>query len=130
MVWVSESSYLDYAINPIMQPVWELVKHSSFTWDNMLNQLFINSKDIISKVQEGIHTFDPQWCTCPQADWSKEGIGYLLSQIYCDCTVEHMPTDMLKAVAILSGTAMRRSGADQEDHKYRKSEMCHISLGD
>ena len=52
-----------------MQPFQELVKHnSSFTWDNKLNQLFINSKDIISEVQEGIHTFDPQQYTCLQTD--------------------------------------------------------------
>ena len=53
MVWVSQS---------VMQPLKELVKHnSSFTWDkNNLNQIFISSKDIIiSKVREGIHTFNP-----------------------------------------------------------------------
>ena len=58
-----------YAISPVMQPFQELVKHnSSFTWDNKLNQLFVNSKDIISEVQEGIHTFDPQQHTCLQTD--------------------------------------------------------------
>ena len=72
-----------YAINPIMQPFQELVKHnSSFTWDSTLNQLFINSRYIIvSKIQEGIHMFDPQQHTCLQTDWSKEGIGYFYKNI-------------------------------------------------
>ena len=78
----------------LCKPFQELVKHnSSFTWDNTLNQLFINSKDIIiRKVQEFIHTFDPQRHTSLQADWSKEGIGYLLLQKYFDCILDHMST--------------------------------------
>ena len=67
----------------------ELDKYNgSFTWGNTLNQIFINVKDIIvSKVQEDIHTVGPQ-----QTDWSKEVIGFLLLQNYCECTLDRIPT--------------------------------------
>ena len=39
--------------------------------------------------------------------------------------------DLLKALAILSDTTVRRSAVDRQDLKpYRKSEKGHISLGD
>ena len=39
--------------------------------------------------------------------------------------------DLLKALAILSDTTVRRSAVDREDLKpYWKSEKGHISLGD
>ena len=39
--------------------------------------------------------------------------------------------DLLKALAILSDTTVRRSAVDQQDLKpYWKSEKSHISLGD
>ena len=62
-----------YAISPIMQPFHELVKHNStFTWNDTLDQLFNNSKDIpISKVKEGIHSFDTSCETILQTDWNR-----------------------------------------------------------
>ena len=40
-------------------------------------------------------------------------------------------SDLLKAIAILSDTNVRRSAVNQEDlHPYWKSEKGHISLGD
>ena len=83
-----------YAISPIMQPIQELVKRNfTFTWNNTLDQLFNNSKDIlISKVKERIHSFDTSRETILQNDWSKEGIGYLLLQKYCEWDTTKAPT--------------------------------------
>ena len=82
-----------YSIGPIMEPFRELVKHNStFHWDSNLDALFENSKKVlISKVAEGIRTFDPKRPTCLQTDRSKQGIGYLLLQKYCSCTLENAP---------------------------------------
>ena len=86
-----------------MQTFQELVKHnSSFTWYNTLNQLFINSKDIIiHKCQEGIHTFDPKRHTCLQTD--------------CDCTLEHMPTCCPKDWRLVFAGSRFTSVAETQD---------------
>ena len=82
-----------YSIGPVMEPFRELVKHNNkFHWDSTLNELFENSKSIlIAKVAEGIYAFDPKRHTCLQPDWSKQGIGYLLLQKYCQCPLKNAP---------------------------------------
>lgn len=57
--------------------------------DNTLNQLFINSKDIIIGK---VCTFDLQRHTRLQTDWGKNETGYLLLQKYCDSALDRMPT--------------------------------------
>ena len=49
-----------YSTCPIMEPFRELVKHkATFQWNLTLDQLFQQSKELlISKVEEGITTFD------------------------------------------------------------------------
>ena len=76
-----------YSISPIMQPFRTLVKHNSrFYWDDILDKLFSESKKLLlSAVQDGIRSFDYKRTTCLQTDWSKDGIGYLLLQKYCEC---------------------------------------------
>ena len=65
-----------------MQPFTELVKvNSKFTLDDSLDKIFNDSKaKIVSLVEEGVRTFDTSRRTCPQTDWSKDGVGYLLLQ--------------------------------------------------
>ena len=76
-----------------MQPFRELVKvNSKFTWDDNLEKIFNNSKaKIVSLVEEGKLTFDTSRRTCLQTDWSKDGIGYLLLQQYCECDPKNAP---------------------------------------
>ena len=82
-----------YSTSPIMEPFRELVKHNAtFQWNSTLNQLFQQSKELlISKVEEGITTFDINRPTCLQTDWSETRIGYLLLQKYCSCLNDHAP---------------------------------------
>ena len=49
-----------YSTCPIMEPFREQVKHkATFQWNSTLDQLFQQSKELlISKVEEGITTFD------------------------------------------------------------------------
>ena len=70
-----------------MEPFHDLVKRNTkFYWDNNLNHIFVQSKELlISKIIEGIHSFDITKKTCLQTDWSKDGIGYLLLQQHCNC---------------------------------------------
>ena len=76
-----------YSISPIMQPFRELIKpHNKFFWDDTLNELFeLSKKEILSKVKEGVRSFNPNIRTCIQTDWCKHGIGYLLLQKHCTC---------------------------------------------
>lgn len=58
----------------------------------MLDQLFHQSKQLlISKLEEGINTFDTKQQTYLQTDWNKNGIRYLLFQKYCNCSDENTP---------------------------------------
>ena len=57
-----------------------------FFWNQDLDQVFEDSKQkIISAIREGVKIFDVKRKTCLRTDWSKNGIGYMLSQKYCDC---------------------------------------------
>ena len=82
-----------YSVSPTMQPFRELVKaNSNFTWDDSMEKIFNDSKaKIMSLVQEDIRTFDTSRRSCLQTDWSKDGIGYLLLQQYCECDPKNAP---------------------------------------
>ena len=58
----------------------------AFRWDNELNDAFEKSKDhIISLIKNGVKIFDINRLTCMRPDWSKQGIGYFLTQRHCNC---------------------------------------------
>ena len=82
-----------YSNTEVMQPFRELVKpKSKFYWDDKLETLFRESKEILIKQStEGIQTFDTRKNTCLQTDWSRDGIGYLLLQQECDCAPSKAP---------------------------------------
>ena len=50
-----------------------------FKWDEK------GKMDIIDTIKNGVHIFDPNLRTCVRTDWSKEGMGYYLSQKLCRC---------------------------------------------
>ena len=81
-----------YSLSPIMAPFSDLVKHhQTFTWNENLDTLFLESKKIIlKKITEDIHAFNPSKQTCLQTDWSRNGIGYLL-QKHCSCEPTNNP---------------------------------------
>ena len=82
-----------YSNGSVMQPFRDLVKQNSvFSWDETLEKAFEDSKNVLIKQsEEGICTFDTKRKTCLQTDWSKEGIGYLLLQQYCNCETARAP---------------------------------------
>ena len=83
-----------YANGPSMAPFRELVKpNSKFQWTNELEALFLEAKErIIAQVREGVRSYDTKRRTCLQTDWSKEGLGYLLLQKYCQCPMQTAQT--------------------------------------
>ena len=85
------------SLSPVMLPFRDLVKlNSKFTWNQSLEDAFKDSKwVIIDLVQNGVAKFDKDRVTCLAPDWSKEGMGFLLLQKHCQCTIEKALSRML-----------------------------------
>ena len=82
-----------YSLGPVMQPFRELIRSKSdFYWDDNVNRVFEESKKVIvDLVKEGVATFDVKRPTCLAPDWSKQGMGFLLLQKYCSCSLSKAP---------------------------------------
>ena len=66
---------------PLLKP------KAKFEWTPELDHAFTRSKEeIISKIIQGIKTFDPSLTTCLATDYSKSGIGFHLLQKKCSCS--------------------------------------------
>lgn len=70
-----------------MLPFRELLKPGTpFQWNDNLNSLFEESKNIIiNDIDKGVQIFDARRPTCLATDWSKTGIGFWLLQKHCTC---------------------------------------------
>ena len=63
--------------------------------------------------------------------WRRPACQSLSKALDISSATAQVVPDLLKALAILSDTTVRRSAVDREDLKpYWKSEKSHISLGD
>ena len=82
-----------YANSPDMAPFRELVRPGTkFQWTDDLKSLFAKcKKKILQQVQDGVVKYDIKRYTCLQTDFSKDGLGYLLLQKYCDCSLDKAP---------------------------------------
>ena len=82
-----------YANGKEMAPFRELVKpNSTFRWNDELRELFDQcKKKILHQVREGVKRYDTNRQTCLQTDFSQQGLGYLLLQKYCSCSLERAP---------------------------------------
>ena len=78
-----------YSLAPIMAPFREMIKpNKNFYWDSELDRIFEESKKtIVDLVINGVQSFEISRPTCLQTDWSKDGIGYVLLQKHCQCTI-------------------------------------------
>ena len=93
---VSFFSSYTYAFSQaeIMGPLQELVKteDQKFYWDNMLNQIFEESKwKIILEIENGVKTFEVNRPTRLLTDFSRTGVGYFLFQKYCNSATKARP---------------------------------------
>ena len=67
-------------------------KVKTWQWTPTLREEFRKAKEeIISRVKEGVKTYDINKLTCVLSDWSKTGIGMLVSQKHCDCELATAP---------------------------------------
>ena len=76
-----------YATQPHLAPFRELIKkNAKWYWDDVLQQLFDQSRIYISKkIQEGITRYDITKWTAVMTDWSRQGLGFVMCQKYCRC---------------------------------------------
>ena len=88
---VEQFSYTCYA-SDIMKPFRDLLKPGNaeggkIKWTQELDYSFHEAKKAMMKaMEEGVEIFDPKLPTSIGSDWSKEGIGQVLSQKHCDCS--------------------------------------------
>ena len=84
---LNQVSY-SFSMAPIMQPFRDLLKPSvKFEWNEALENTFKESKHkIIEQIKQGVEIFDKNKPTCLSTDWSKDGIGFWLTQKHCKCT--------------------------------------------
>ena len=72
----------------------DLVKPTvkTLTWSCTLWDKFQWAKvEIIRCIKEEIMTYNKDLKTCMSADWSKCGIGFLVTQKHCSCPLEKAP---------------------------------------
>ena len=62
-----------------------------FPWSTEMDVAFKLSKEaIVSAICKGVEIFDATKRTCLRPDWSRQGVGYYLSQKHCECD-SHLP---------------------------------------
>ena len=88
---INQVSYA-FSMTKIMLPFRKLLKpNTKFEWTNELETTFEKSKEIIVReIKEGVRIFDKNKPTCLSTDWSKDGIGFWLSQKHCKCHSERV----------------------------------------
>ena len=88
--WFGIVNHVAYAFSQgqLMQPFRCLLeKKQPFYWDGKLESLFqASKKEIIKQISTGVCTYDLKKPTCLATDWSKEGLGFSLTQKHCKCT--------------------------------------------
>ena len=79
-----------FAVAPRLHPIRELLKKGSkWYWDEILEGLFVEMKEVIAReVEKGVRLFDPSHPTAIISDWSKNGVGYIMMQKKCSCPSE------------------------------------------
>ena len=79
-----------YSIGDTMNNFRDLVKLTIKT--PSLREEFRKAKEeIINRVKDGAKSYDINKMTCVSTDWSKLGIGFLITQKHCDCPLENAP---------------------------------------
>ena len=88
--WFGLINQINYAVATAdcMLPFRNLLKPSTkFEWTADLDKLFEETKKlIIAEIKHGVQIFDKERPTLLATDWSKNGVGFYLSQKHCKCT--------------------------------------------
>ena len=92
--WFGLVNQVAYAFHQakVMSPFRELLSEKKFYWDDTLDKIFEESKQVIvDKIKEGVKTFEKNRPTCISTDFSKKGIGFTLMQKQCSCPGPYTP---------------------------------------
>ena len=75
-------------LRDMMEPFRKFLSpKEKFSWNDTLDEIFQESKSrIVKAIQDGVQIFDITRRTCLRTDWSRQGIGYFLSQKHCNCS--------------------------------------------
>ena len=90
---VEQVSYTFHG-SEMMAPFRELLRPSNadqgkINWTNSLEVSFQKAKRAMAaSMEEGVRIFDPDKPTGVLTDWSKRGIGHILTQKHCSCLGE------------------------------------------
>ena len=83
------------ATAPIMAPFRDLLKkgvNKKVYWDDNLKLKFEQAKVALCKLMsDGLAYYDKSRPTVVLTDWSKEGIGFVILQQYCNCVCQTTP---------------------------------------
>ena len=83
------------ATAPVMAPFRDLLKKSAkkkVYWDSVLQQKFEEAKGLICQLaSDGLRYYDKSRPTAAVTDWSREGIGFVVLQQYCQCVSADTP---------------------------------------
>ena len=89
--WFGLINQVAYAFSKgtIMAPFRELLKQNTkFEWTSELDKVFEMSKlEIVKLVKDGVKMFDQELVTCLSTDFCKSGLGWILQQKTCECSV-------------------------------------------
>ena len=74
-------------LRDLLQPFRQFLSPAvKFFWNDELQQAFDTSKEeIVRAIKRGVEIYDLKRKTCLRSDWSKQGIGFYLSQKHCSC---------------------------------------------
>ena len=83
------------ATAPIMAPFRDLLKknvNKKVYWDDNLRMKFEQAKvALCNLVSDGLAYYDKSRPTVVLTDWSKEGLGFVILQQYCNCVCQNIP---------------------------------------
>ena len=89
--WFGLINQVAYAFSKgtIMAPFREFLKpDTKFGWTQEIDEAFNSSKvENVRLVKDGVKIFDPELVTCLSTDFCKTGLGWILQQKVCKCSV-------------------------------------------
>ena len=82
-------------------------------WTSTLREEFkLAKEEIIRRVKDRVRFYDIKRLTCVSTDWSKLGIGMLVTQKHCQCSLEKAPRCCKDGFKIVFASSKRCSGAE------------------
>merc|ERR1712082_351871 len=111
---IEQVSYA-FSIGDTMKNFRDLVKPTvkTWSWTPTLQEEFRGAKaEIVRRVENGVKMYDINRKTCVSTDWCKLGLGMLVLQKYCDCSLENAPRCCDEGWKIVFAGSKKCTGAE------------------